>query len=128
MSSVPEELTYTEEHEWISAADESSVVRVGVTDFAQNELGDVVFVQLPEVGAAISQGETVGEVESTKSVSEIFAPLDGEIVARNEALEEDPALINTDPYGEGWLFDLRLDDAQSVDQLLDAAGYQQQVG
>lgn len=128
MSTIPEELGYTEEHEWISAADEQTVVRVGITDFAQQELGDVVFVQLPDAGTAISQGEAVGEIESTKSVSEVFAPLDGEIVARNEALEDDPALVNSDPYGEGWLFDLRLDDPQAVDQLLDAAGYRQQVG
>ncbi|WP_285723989.1 glycine cleavage system protein GcvH [Psychromicrobium xiongbiense] len=128
MSTIPEELSYTAEHEWVSAVNEDGVVRVGITDFAQDALGDVVYVQLPEVGVTVNAAEAVGEVESTKSVSDIFAPLSGEIVARNEALDADPGILNSDPYGEGWLLQIRLDDLQSVDSLLSASEYEQQVG
>ena len=125
---VPEGLHYTAEHEWITATEgDPSVVRVGITDYAQDQLGDVVFVQLPEVGATASSGESVAEVESTKSVSEIYAPLDGEVTAVNEALSETPELINSDPYGSGWMMELRLADADAVSGLLDAAAYQKIV-
>jgi len=125
---VPEGLHYTAEHEWITATEgDPSVVRVGITDYAQDQLGDVVFVQLPEVGGSVSSGESVAEVESTKSVSEIYAPLDGEVTAVNEALSETPELINSDPYGSGWMMELRLADADAVSGLLDAAAYQKIV-
>lgn len=99
-------------------------MRVGITEYAQDQLGDVVFVELPEVGKQVGSGDAFGEVESTKSVSELFAPLDGEVVAVNDAVTESPELINSDPYGEGWLIELRLDDASSVESLLEAEAYQ----
>ena len=122
---VPEGLHYTAEHEWVTATEgDPSVVRVGITDYAQDQLGDVVFVQLPAVGDAVKTGASIAEVESTKSVSEIYAPLDGEITAVNDALGETPELVNSDPFGSGWMFELRLADAEALSGLLDAAGYQ----
>jgi glycine cleavage system H protein len=121
---TPEELKYTEEHEWL-AAKPASTVRVGITDYAQQQLGDVVFVELPEVGSTVSAGDAFGEVESTKSVSEIFAPIDGEVSAVNTALDEQPELINSDPYGEGWIIELTVADADAVSGLLDASAYQE---
>ncbi|RBM22603.1 glycine cleavage system protein GcvH [Prauserella sp. PE36] len=121
--STPEELRYTEEHEWVAVRG-GETVRVGITEYAQDQLGDVVFVDLPEVGRQVDAGDVFGEVESTKSVSELFAPLDGEIVAVNDAVSESPELINSDPYGEGWLIEIRLDDASTVEGLLDAEAYQ----
>ena len=118
----PEDLHYTREHEWIRTTGET--LRVGVTDYAQEALGDIVFVTLPEVGAQITAGEPCGEVESTKSVSDIFAPVSGTVVARNEALDASPELVNSDPYGEGWMIDVRPDDPGSVEGLLDAATYE----
>jgi glycine cleavage system H protein len=119
---VPEELRYTSEHEWVALLG-GSVVRVGITHYAQQQLGDVVFVQLPEVGERVTVGQTVGEVESTKSVSDIFAPLAGEVSARNDDLDTQPELVNTDPYGEGWMMELRLSEDGAAERLLDAAGY-----
>lgn len=125
----PEDLKYTAEHEWIKQPGEQpGSVRVGITDFAQDALGDIVFVQLPEVGAKVTGGEAVGELESTKSVSDLFAPVDGEVVAVNAALEATPELVNSDPYGEGWLFELEPADETAVDDLLDAAGYEATLG
>jgi glycine cleavage system H protein len=122
---VPEGLHYTAEHEWVTATEgDPSVVRVGITDYAQDQLGDVVFVQLPAVGASVGAGESVAEVESTKSVSEIYAPLAGEVTAVNEALAESPELINSDPYGSGWMMELRIADTDAVSGLLDATAYQ----
>ena len=118
----PEDLHYTREHEWIRTTGET--VRVGVTDYAQAALGDIVFVTLPEVGAEVTAGQPCGEVESTKSVSDIYAPVSGTVVARNESLDAAPELVNSDPYGEGWMIDLRPEDPGSVDGLLDAAGYE----
>lgn len=123
MSDVPDELRYTGEHEWVRADEGSSTVRVGVTDYAQEALGDVVFVSLPEVGATIAKGSAVGEVESTKSVSDIYAPLSGTVTARNEKLDEQPELINSEPYGEGWIFEIELSDPGEMGDLLDAATY-----
>jgi glycine cleavage system H protein len=120
---TPEELRYTEEHEWV-AVREGSLVRVGITEYAQDQLGDVVFVDLPEVGKQVGAGDPFGEVESTKSVSELFAPVDGEIVAVNAAVGESPELINSDPYGEGWLVEIRMDDPAGLDALLEAEAYQ----
>jgi glycine cleavage system H protein len=128
MSIIPEELSYTAEHEWVSAPNTDGVVRVGITDFAQDALGDVVYAQMPEVGTTIKANDVVGEVESTKSVSDIYAPVAGEVVARNEALDTDSALINSDPYGEGWLIEIKLAEADAVESLLSASEYEQQVG
>ncbi len=120
----PDDLKYTSEHEWLrdpGQAEDS--VRVGITDFAQDALGDIVFVQLPEIGDTVTAGSVVGELESTKSVSEIYAPVGGEVVARNEALDATPELVNTDPYGDGWLFEVKADGSGSAD-LMDSSAYQ----
>lgn len=127
MSNIPVELSYTAEHEWVSAPNAEGVVRVGITDFAQDALGDVVYVQMPETDADVSADTVVGEVESTKSVSDIYAPLTGKVSARNEALDSDPALINSDPYGAGWLFEIALADTASYGDLLSATQYQEKV-
>jgi glycine cleavage system H protein len=116
---VPEDLRYTAQHEWLR--DRDGVVRIGITDYAQDALGDVVFVQLPSVGDQVTAGDACGEVESTKSVSEIYAPLAGEVVASNDALESRPELINSDTYGEGWIAVIRAE--APADGLLDAAAY-----
>ncbi|AMB40047.1 glycine cleavage system protein GcvH [Arthrobacter sp. TES] len=128
MSNIPADLSYTAEHEWVSEPDADGVVRVGITDFAQDALGDVVYAQMPEEGTKITANDVVGEVESTKSVSDIYAPVSGEIINRNDALDQDPALINSDPYGEGWLFEVKLAEADAVESLLSASEYEQQVG
>lgn len=119
---IPEDLRYTAEHEWVRPGD-GATVRVGITDYAQDALGDVVFVSLPEVGASVTAGEPCGEVESTKSVSEIYAPVTGEVTARNDTLDAQPELINSDPYGEGWLVEIAASDAAATDGLMDAKGY-----
>ena len=117
---IPDDLKYTSEHEWVRAGD--GRVRIGITHYAQDALGDVVFVSLPEVGTSVSAGESFGEVESTKSVSEIYAPVTGEVVARNDALESRPDLVNQDPYGEGWLVEIATGDGEPSG-LLDADAY-----
>ncbi|KIQ19042.1 glycine cleavage system protein H [Rhodococcus sp. Leaf7] len=123
---IPTELRYTAEHEWIQRTGPTTV-RVGVTDFAQSQLGDVVFVQLPTEDDAVSAGESLGEVESTKSVSDIYAPLSAKVVAVNGELDGDPELVNSDPYGAGWLVDLSVDSESELDDalesMLDAEGY-----
>lgn len=120
--SVPEELYYTAEHEWVAIAD--STARIGITDFAQRALGDVVYVSAPSPGAKVTAGDPCGEVESTKSVSEIYCPADGEVTETNPEVDEDPGLVNSDPYGSGWLFKIRLDsDDQVPPGLLSAAEY-----
>jgi glycine cleavage system H protein len=121
----PEQLRYTKEHEWVAADGASG--RVGITDFAQDALGDVVFVQLPEVGANVSAMSSIAEVESTKSVSDIYAPVSGTIVEVNTALESTPEQLNQDPYGDGWMFVIEMSDAAQVDSLLDAAAYRRLV-
>ncbi|WP_433204718.1 glycine cleavage system protein GcvH [Dactylosporangium sp. CS-047395] len=120
---IPEDLRYTAEHEWLAPAGEGTF-RVGITHYAQDSLGDIVFVQLPEAGAAFDSGGSLGEVESTKSVSEIYAPVAGRVTAVNPALEGSPELINTDPYGEGWLVEIEATDPAAVDGLLDAKAYE----
>ncbi|HKC28677.1 MAG TPA: glycine cleavage system protein GcvH [Jatrophihabitans sp.] len=123
MSDVPDDLRYTAEHEWVRTTGPSNTVRVGITDYAQEALGDVVYVSLPEVGAKIEKGAAVGEVESTKSVSDIYAPISGTIAARNEQLDEHPELINSDPYGEGWMVEIEVAEAAQLDGLLDPGAY-----
>ena len=127
MTDLPEDLRYTEEHEWVRRTGPIRV-RVGITDFAQSQLGDIVFVQLPAVDADAKSGEGIAEVESTKSVSDIYAPFAAKVVAVNEILDSSPETLNTDPYGDGWLFELEAGDAAELDAtlagLLDAAGYQ----
>jgi glycine cleavage system H protein len=124
---VPDQLRYSTDHEWASR-DEGSSVRVGITDYAQDALGDVVFVQLPDVGAAVRPGQSFGEVESTKSVSEIYAPVTGTVVAVNEALADNPGLLNEDPYGEGWICRIEMSDADQFETLLDAGAYRDLIG
>jgi glycine cleavage system H protein len=120
--STPEDLKYTAEHEWVRPGS-GGTVRVGITDYAQEALGDIVFVSLPAIGAEVGPGEAVGEVESTKSVSDVYAPVAGTVSARNEALESQPELLNSDPYGEGWIVEIDVPDPGVVDTLLDAAAY-----
>lgn len=127
MSNVPAELSYTSEHEWVSALTAEGTVRVGITDHAQDALGDVVYVDLPSVGDSVAAEESFGEIESTKSVSDLFAPIAGEIVAVNEALEDDSALVNSDPYGEGWIIEIRPENADDLANLLTAEGYQAEL-
>jgi glycine cleavage system H protein len=124
---VPDNLRYTEQHEWVLVT-VPGTVRVGITDFAQSQLGDVVHVQLPPVGKAVVAGQPAGEVESTKSVSEVFAPVTGEVIARNEALESSPELVNSDPYGAGWMIEIKLAEASALDSLLDATEYRTLIG
>lgn len=119
---IPEDLRYTSEHEWVRLTDSGTVV-FGITDYAQDALGDIVFVELPGPDTDLAAGSTCGEVESTKSVSDIYAPISGIVVARNDELSDNPEAINADPYGKGWLVEVRPHDAQDVDALLDAAAY-----
>lgn len=123
----PSDLRYTADHEWLRTI-EGTTVRVGITSYAQEALGDVVYVSLPAVGDAVTAGESCGEVESTKSVSDLYAPLDGTVTGINEALEATPELVNSDPYGEGWMYEFELADGSAVDDLLDAEAYQAQLG
>jgi glycine cleavage system H protein len=117
----PEDLKYTAEHEWAKVSGDT--VRVGITSFAQDALGDIVFVTLPEVGTQVQAGQALGEVESTKSVSDIYAPISGTIAARNDSLDNQPELVNSDPYGDGWMLEISPADPGSVAGLLDAAAY-----
>ncbi len=126
MSDIPSDLHYTAEHEWVRRSGEDTV-RVGITDFAQSALGDVVFVQLPDVGSQVTAGESFGEVESTKSVSDLFAPVSGTVSAVNGDLDGSPQLVNSDPYGSGWLVDVQVSDAaeleSAISTLLDPEAY-----
>lgn len=119
---VPEDLRYTQEHEWIRKLD-GSRVRIGITDYAQDQLGDVVYVELPEVDTTVSKEDLVAEIESTKSVGEVYAPFAGKVVAVNADVAESPELINTSPYEEGWLAEIEVDGEVAMDDLLDAAAY-----
>jgi glycine cleavage system H protein len=121
----PEDLKYTAEHEWVRSPGESEgSVRIGITHYAQDALGDIVYVSLPEVGESVSAGEACGELESTKSVSDVYAPLTGEVSARNTSLDSTPELVNNDPYGAGWLYEVVPADAAAIDGLMDAEAYQ----
>ncbi|HET9945638.1 MAG TPA: glycine cleavage system protein GcvH [Actinomycetes bacterium] len=119
---TPEDLHYTKDHEWVRQ--DGDTLKVGVTDYAQDALGDIVFVTLPEAGSHVTEGEACGEIESTKSVSDVYAPVTGTVTERNEALDASPELVNSDPYGEGWMLAIRPDDASAIDGLLDATAYQ----
>jgi glycine cleavage system H protein len=129
VTETPSDLQYTAEHEWVRRTG-SDTVRVGITDFAQSSLGDVVFVQLPEVGSDVTAGEAFGEVESTKSVSDLYAPVSAKVVAVNGDLEGNPQLVNSEPYGDGWLVELQADAAaldEGIAALLDADGYRNTI-
>lgn len=123
---VPDDRKYTQEHEWVQV--EGEIGTVGVTDFAASELGDVVFVELPEIGAEFSQGDTVGTIESVKAVADLFLPVSGEIVEINEVVAEGPELLNKDPLDDGWLFKVRISDPSELEQLLDAGAYNKLIG
>jgi glycine cleavage system H protein len=123
---LPDDLRYTTEHEWIRL--DGDTAEIGITDYAQDQLGDIVYVSLPESGAEIEAGASVGELESTKSVSDIFAPLTGTVTGVNTALDQTPELVNSDPYGAGWLLRVQVADASAADALLDADGYRAHVG
>ena len=127
MSDIPDELHYTEEHEYVRQ-DGDGVVIIGLTDYAQGELGDVVYVDLPAVGTTLGKMEVFGTIEAVKAVSELFSPLAGEVIEINQALDGDPSLVNQDPYGKGWMIKVRMSDAAAVDQLLSAADYAQHIG
>lgn len=119
---IPTELKYTNEHEWIRT--EGNIATIGITDWAQSELGDIVFVELPNVGDTFSKGQSFGTIEAVKAVSEMFAPVNGTVVETNSALEDDPMFVNREPYGEGWMIKVELADQSELELLLDAVGYQ----
>ena len=118
----PKDLKYTEEHEWVLVEDD--IVTIGVTDFAQDQLGDIVFVELPEVGDTLEEGDTFGVIESVKAVSDVYAPVSGEVVAINEALPDEPEALNNSPYDEGWMIKMKLTDSGALADLMDVAAYQ----
>jgi glycine cleavage system H protein len=127
MSEIPEDLRYTEEHEYVRFSDDQLVI-VGITDYAQGELGDIVYVDLPDVGAKFSRMDVFGTIEAVKAVSELYAPATGEVVEVNTALDDDPSLINNDPYDAGWMIKLRMTDSPETEQLMSAADYAQHIG
>ncbi|MEJ2539037.1 MAG: glycine cleavage system protein GcvH [Gemmatimonadota bacterium] len=128
MSDIPSGLLYSAEHEYLQKTSESDVYTVGITDYAQGELGDVVFVELPAAGDSFDRMATFGTIEAVKAVSDLFSPVSGEIVEVNESLDDDPSLVNSDPYGDGWMVKIRVSDASELDELMDAAGYTSHVG
>ena len=128
MSNVPDDLIYTKEHEYVAKTDDPAVVRIGITDYAQGELGDVVFVNLPKAGDTVGEHESFGTIEAVKAVSELYAPVAGEVVEVNGALENDPAVVNRDPYGEGWMIALRVSAPKELDGLLTAGAYRSHIG
>jgi len=128
MSEIPEGLYYSEEHEYLKPTESEGVYQVGVTDYAQGELGDVVFVELPEVGEGYGYGDTFGTIEAVKAVSDLYSPARGEIVEVNGDLEDDPSLVNSDPYGAGWMVKLKVADPDALGELLDAAAYATHIG
>ena len=124
--SVPADLMYTAEHEWIMV--DGEVTTVGITDWAQSELGDVVYVELPEVGSEVEQGEPFGTIEAVKAVSDLYSPVSGKVVEINSALDDDPMVINRDPYGEGWMAKIKIDSREEFDKLMDADSYKKHIG
>ncbi len=127
MSDIPSDLRYTEEHEYLRPAADDGVYFVGVTDYAQGELGDVVFVELPDSGSSFNRMEVFGTIEAVKAVSDLFCPVDGTVIESNAALDDDPSLVNSDPYGEGWMIKLKVDDDEEVRALLSSDGYADHV-
>lgn len=127
MANIPSDLKYTEEHEYVRVASDGTI-EVGITDYAQGELGDVVYVELPQVGAKFSKHDVFGTIEAVKAVSELFSPLTGEVTAVNQRLDKEPALVNTDPYGAGWMIRMRVNDESELGALLDAGAYTKQLG
>lgn len=128
MASTPQDLRYTKEHEYVKPSGDEGVHLVGVTDYAQGELGDVVFVELPSAGTRFDAGASFGTIEAVKAVSDLYMPVAGEIVEVNAALDANPALVNSDPYGEGWMIKVRVDDESDVDGLMDAGEYESLIG
>ena len=128
MSNVPDDLVYTTEHEYVQRTADPAVVRVGITDYAQGELGDVVFVNLPKVGDRLASHQSFGTIEAVKAVSELYSPIEGEVVEVNGALDRDPAVVNRDPYGDGWMVAIRIGDPKELDGLLDAGAYRAHIG
>jgi len=128
VSEIPQDLLYTEDHEYLKPAGEPSVVYIGITDYAQGELGDIVFVELPKVGATFKKHDVFGTIEAVKAVSELYAPVSGEVVEINARLDAEPAVVNTKPYDDGWMIKLRMTDESERAGLLDAAGYKAKVG
>ena len=128
MALIPNDLLYTEEHEYVKHTDEPDVVQIGITDYAQGELGDIVYVELPSAGSSFGKHDVFGTIEAVKAVSELFCPLTGSIVAVNERLDKEPGLVNSDPYGEGWMVRLRVKSPAEQDQLLGPEEYAQHIG
>ncbi len=128
MSDIPQDLHYTEDHEYIKPAGEPGVVYIGITDYAQGELGDIVFVELPKVGTTFKKHDVFGTIEAVKAVSELYAPVSGEVLEINPRLDAEPAVVNTNPYGDGWMIKVRMTDESERSGLLDAAGYKAKVG
>jgi glycine cleavage system H protein len=128
VSDIPQDLLYTEDHEYLKPAGEPGVVYIGITDFAQGELGDIVFVELPKVGASFKKHDVFGTIEAVKAVSELYAPVSGEVVEINARLDAEPALVNTSPYGDGWMVKVKLSDESEKSGLMDAGAYAGKVG
>lgn len=126
MSKIPEELKYTKDHEWVKVVGDVAIV--GITDYAQSELGDIVYVELPEVGRKVEKGETVATIEAVKTAADVYAPVSGEVVEVNSALEEHAELINKDPYGEGWIVKIKISNPEELEQLLSAQEYKELIG
>ncbi|HKY98164.1 MAG TPA: glycine cleavage system protein GcvH [Gemmatimonadaceae bacterium] len=127
MANIPDDLRYTEEHEYVRTTSDG-IVEVGITDYAQGELGDVVYVELPAAGTKLGKHDVFGTIEAVKAVSELFSPIAGEVVEINSRLDGEPALVNSDPYGAGWMIRIRADDASAVESLMDAASYEKHIG
>jgi glycine cleavage system H protein len=128
MANIPKDLRYTAEHEYVKHTPQAGVVQIGITDYAQGELGDVVYLDLPKAGAKFGKMQVFGTIEAVKAVSELYCPVAGTVVSANGALEKDPALVNRDPYGDGWMITLKVDNPKDVDAMLDAAAYGKQIG
>lgn len=126
MSEIPADLKYIETHQWVRVSDDGTAT-VGITDFAQEQLGDVVYIGVPDVGATVNGGEEAGVAESVKSASDVFSPVSGEVIEVNESLEDEPEKVNEDPYGDGWLYKVRLEDAGELDGLMDSTAYAEHV-
>ncbi len=128
MAEIPKDLLFTEEHEYVRTTDDADVVEIGITDYAQGELGDVVYIELPKVGASFGAHDVFGTIEAVKAVSELFSPVSGEVVAVNDKLDREPSVVNSDPYGEGWMVRMRLRDAADREQLLGPDEYAKHIG